>query len=115
MPKSIKEALRATAYNRDMVELLELATAFEAKLDAFWRAHDTSSVANELVRAGVIVPEDLNRSAVFGEIEEAAYVAEDAGRFLWSLQMYISELDTNARPLADDAAPDAVVSGRGAA
>lgn len=117
---SLQEALARTKATRDILALNRAAEHLRDLLEAYQHDHDAGTVANELIRAGVITTEQLDDADVWQAIEGAASLNDDIDGFIWSLRMFLVALEAyyprrELPPLdapADAVTPCAVVGGK---
>lgn len=107
----VLRALSATAFNRDLAELYELAEAFDEKLRAFWIAHDPGTVNNELIhRHEVISPEQIDDPEVVHALRHVEGALEDILGIAWAVRQFAAAVDGYVIP--EQPEPCGVVGGK---
>ena len=95
MQHDITEALARTAYTRDLRALIELGEQFRDRLEAFWNAHDSLSVARDLINSGAIAPADVSRALVREPLDEVGDTCDAVNDALETVRAFLSAVRAN--------------------
>ncbi len=114
---AIQHALSGTRFNRDLVALRQQAEDFAEALERFHEEHDPVTVWQELKAMGLVTSGEYDEDLIDAQCPEAESAPQDAWRFLWVLQMFISFLEAVERPVPnhsadEESSPCVVVGGK---